>query len=458
MTRTIGWLILFLFLPATFASGETIEMTTYYPSPGVENNADRFHTGRATIGDPYSLGNPLSTGLPNGTLLVGDRLGVGTATPAGPLHVVGRDDVPENVLFMPGADTVADAGTPSIRIGVGTAAPESIMHLVTEATDETNNVTLDVSNDIRDAGGEFVTRRSRGTSDNPAAVQVGDDLGGVKFMGYAPGGYALGASIDALVDGPPAGVIVPAALVFRTSLLDRLHIRSNGNVGVGTDVPDSRLQVNGSMGLRTTTVADSTTLDGTHNVVLCNNGANITLTLPAAAGNTGRVYVIKKISNNVATVTIDPNGAETIDGAATMLLDRWRKAVRIICDGTGWHVISGETDRMVIQFVPESVLFQHTGPIGWTTVDVSALVPANARGLLVYCTVSCATTAGLTVRVAADASSYSGNLFGWGNAGAATMGFQATIPLSANRTFMYYVDKAGSGVMSAGATLIGYYT
>jgi len=39
--------------------------------------------------------------------------------------------------------------------------------------------------------------------------------------------------------------------------------------------------------------------------------------LPAAAGNTGIVWTVKKIGSGSDTVTINPDGAETIDGAAT---------------------------------------------------------------------------------------------------------------------------------------------
>jgi hypothetical protein len=99
------------------AFAETVELVTYYPAPGGGNvETDRLHASRATIGDTYSLTNPADPNPPDGFLLVEDRLGVGLGLnpPAGPLHVVGRNDAAESVLFMPGTGT----GTMSVGIGM----------------------------------------------------------------------------------------------------------------------------------------------------------------------------------------------------------------------------------------------------------------------------------------------------------------------------------------------------
>ncbi len=61
--------------------------------------------------------------------------------------------------------------------------------------------------------------------------------------------------------------------------------------------------------------------------------------LPTAASSTGRIYVIKKIDASGNAVTVDPNGAETIDGAASKALSSQFDSVRIISDGTEWWEI-----------------------------------------------------------------------------------------------------------------------
>jgi uncharacterized protein (TIGR02145 family) len=92
------------------------------------------------------------------------------------------------------------------------------------------------------------------------------------------------------------------------------------------------------MGLKLNTITAATTLNQTHNVVLCNTGS-YTVTLPAAASNAGKIYYIKNIDSDGDYFTIDGNGTETIDGDETFELLAYNHAVRIISDGSGWHVL-----------------------------------------------------------------------------------------------------------------------
>jgi len=66
--------------------------------------------------------------------------------------------------------------------------------------------------------------------------------------------------------------------------------------------------------------------------------ANITVNLVAAATcGSGFKYQIKNRSTN--TITIDPNGAETIDGAATFDIATQEASVTLITDGSNWFII-----------------------------------------------------------------------------------------------------------------------
>jgi hypothetical protein len=116
-----------------------------------------------------------------------------------------------------------------------------------------------------------------------------------------------------------------------------------GNVGIGTAAPVSTLDVQGSLGFETTSITGTTTLNQTHNVVLASDATgSFSITLPAAASNTGKTYYIKKTNSSANTITIDGNASETIDGATTLVLYVQYDAVRIVCDGSNWHVISDE--------------------------------------------------------------------------------------------------------------------
>lgn len=69
-------------------------------------------------------------------------------------------------------------------------------------------------------------------------------------------------------------------------------------------------------------------------VLLCNG--TFSLTLPAAASNTRRRYSVR--NTGAGTVTIDPNAAELINGAATLALTGGQ-FVTIVCDGSAWFTI-----------------------------------------------------------------------------------------------------------------------
>jgi hypothetical protein len=85
----------------------------------------------------------------------------------------------------------------------------------------------------------------------------------------------------------------------------------------------------------------NTTLTDQHHTLLVNtNSADRVVTLPAASGATMRLYTVKKIDAAANTVTIDGNGAETIDGAANTVLSSQYDGITLQSDGTTWWVIS----------------------------------------------------------------------------------------------------------------------
>lgn len=66
---------------------------------------------------------------------------------------------------------------------------------------------------------------------------------------------------------------------------------------------------------------------------------NITVALPAAASSSGTTLVVKKTDVSVNTVTLDGNGAETIDGVTTKVLSAQYASLMIFCNGTAWWII-----------------------------------------------------------------------------------------------------------------------
>ena len=122
---------------------------------------------------------------------------------------------------------------------------------------------------------------------------------------------------------------------------------TNNRVGIGTNVPNSVLQVVGSVSKSISDVKTANyTATATDYTILCSAASGaITITLPAASGIAGRIYVIKKInaSSGVNSVTVDGNASETIDGSATINLS-CKSSVTLQCDGSNWHILSLYTD------------------------------------------------------------------------------------------------------------------
>jgi hypothetical protein len=86
-------------------------------------------------------------------------------------------------------------------------------------------------------------------------------------------------------------------------------------------------------------------------VVLVNtSGGGITVQLPVATNSAGYSYTIK--NTGVNTVTVDGNGAETIDGVASTDIPTQYGFITLVCDGNAWYKVA--------DYVP--VFFQNVTP------------------------------------------------------------------------------------------------
>lgn len=149
---------------------------------------------------------------------------------------------------------------------------------------------------------------------------------------------------DAQFDGNVTlGNAATDTVTFTAEVASNIAFKAPGykitNLANGTNPGDAVnfSQLSAAAGVQPiTTISTTTTLDGTNYTVLCS--ATLTVNLPAAASNTGRVYNIKNIGA-AATITIDPNASETIDGATTYTLTTQYQTVTIQCDGSNWFIL-----------------------------------------------------------------------------------------------------------------------
>jgi len=104
-------------------------------------------------------------------------------------------------------------------------------------------------------------------------------------------------------------------------------------------VAATRLRADGFGTALSSKSADYTAVATDSTLLVDATAAARTITLPAASGATGRIYVVKKTDAGGNSVTVDANASGTIDGATTYVLATQYKFVAIQCDGSNWHVI-----------------------------------------------------------------------------------------------------------------------
>jgi hypothetical protein len=139
-----------------------------------------------------------------------------------------------------------------------------------------------------------------------------------------------GADVDQRIEGD-----TDANLVFVDASTDR--------VGIGTATPTSKLQVNGSFALTApVTVTTNYTVAADVTFIRSDRGSTNTITLPAAASNTGRILVISTIQA-FTVVSASSNVVPREGGsAATAILPATDGAwALLVCDGTNWIEMAG---------------------------------------------------------------------------------------------------------------------
>lgn len=168
----------------------------------------------------------------------------------------------------------------------------------------------------------------------PSAATNHENLSGL--LGGAPNDHYHLTSGQVAILTSATSLKTPSVLVLR----DANGYSMFEGVGLGTNTPTSRLQVNGSSARKGITVTANYTAADDSVIRVNNTTGPVTITLPPAATCVDRVYTIKKISTSVYDVTIDGNGSELVEGQLTRPLSgSLRPSVDIQSDGTGWWVI-----------------------------------------------------------------------------------------------------------------------
>jgi hypothetical protein len=122
------------------------------------------------------------------------------------------------------------------------------------------------------------------------------------------------------------GSTTPVFLVDREGDVTASSVTVTGNTTLGAAVS-----------FPVTTVTSDATLGNSHFLVLVDAGSSgVTITLPSASSNTGRMYVIMKI-NGTGNVTIQASGSDNINSGPTLTIgSQWGKYTLMSAGGTQW--------------------------------------------------------------------------------------------------------------------------
>jgi hypothetical protein len=177
--------------------------------------------------------------------------------------------------------------------------------------------------------------RGNGTDVVMAAIQAGD----VPTLNQNTTGTAANVTGIVAVANGGSGTATPS-LVAGT------------NVTISGSWPNQTIDASGGGGGGSTIVISGKTAAYTvvagdlASVINCSGATSFTVSLTAAAtlGAGFNVTVWNTSTTTAMAVTIDPSGAETIDGQATLILRRG-EGMQVVCDGTNWQTGDKKTMR-----------------------------------------------------------------------------------------------------------------
>jgi hypothetical protein len=129
-------------------------------------------------------------------------------------------------------------------------------------------------------------------------------------------------------------------LIIETNNQDRVTIKSDGKIGIGTSTPTSGTHINTSVSYKLSTKNSNYILSDVDHIILGDASlSDFTLNLPDAASATGRSYIIKKIDSSPNEIRVVPNGTQKIDGLVNYILLNANEFIEIISDGSNWYII-----------------------------------------------------------------------------------------------------------------------
>ncbi len=236
------------------------------------------------------------------------------------------------------------------KVGIGTTNPLGALH-ITEVNgrdalfirfiDEPNN---DFDLDLL---------RSRGSLGSPALVTEDTRLGGLRYRGLTNKSsfiFSPAAEISSEADGDFTASSAPGKLLFQTTsagslnTTTRMVIKNDGDIGINTEDPSSKFDVNGSISkafTNTETITNFILTENHHTVRVSTNTTE--LILPNPSNCEGRVYTIIGSNSMGATIAIF-----TITGGSNIFNDTTGLDITQIVQGQRFTIQSTGSNYIVI--------------------------------------------------------------------------------------------------------------
>lgn len=216
-------------------------------------------------------------------------------------------------------------------------APVDLRNLVFGKVQPTSPVSLSVYAETfnYDANGVFLVWPG-GDIDLTASVPAG---GGTHQYALVSLNISTGALVATDGEATPIPVATDMPTVPTGHIpLAGVLLEDTDTTIVNSQIYDYRV-VLGGVGVPVGTVtADYTVTSGDEYILVDASIDPVTITLPAVSGLTGKKYTIKKIDTTVNTVTVDADGAETIDDDETAVITDPYTSIDLVCDGSEWWV------------------------------------------------------------------------------------------------------------------------
>jgi hypothetical protein len=190
----------------------------------------------------------------------------------------------------------ASAPTVALDVYSGTAA-SAIRNSVSGAF----NASIINQRSSDDTSGPLtISRKTRGTTASPTAVQSGDTIGTIIFDANDGSTVRQAATIVGAVDGAVSSAVVPGRLIFNTTssagtLTERMRIDSAGNVGIGSAAGgDSNFSVSSNL-------TGATTVYGIRHFGTIQSGATAnTHVISAQPSTAAAAFTATKVNNFTA--------------------------------------------------------------------------------------------------------------------------------------------------------------